>query len=349
MVLHNVQSVVTGGRRCGEARILRYTALAAALLMSTSVFGAPSKLAHARRGHATHTATAQPGAQPSAADSTPIVARMGDISIHADQVQKLIANLSSTDRSAITKDPKVLARVLGGILANRFLLNEAVGKHWEEQPEVAAALARLRDNAIIQSYLESVAMPPADFPTEADIEAAYDANKAALVAPPQYDVAQIFVAAKDGADQATEDKAREKILAIARQLRQPGADFAAIAQTNSEAKTTAAHGGEIGWLSEAQLRPDIKAHVLSLKKGEVSEPVRLDDGWQILKLVDSRPAGTLTLDQVRGALKQRLRQQRAAELQRAYIAALIKANPISVDAAGLKSLVGTAGEASQSP
>jgi hypothetical protein len=315
------------------------------LLGATPTYASPVKAAHGHKGHAMHTAVTQPGA--GEVDASPIVARMGDVALHAHAVEKLVAGLSPADRAALAKDPKILTRVLAGALANRFLLNEALGKHWEEQPAVAAALERLRDNAIIQSYLASVAAAPTDFPTEADIETAYEVNKSALVAPVQYDVAQIFVASKDGADQETESKAREKILSLARQLRQAGANFAAIARANSEAKTTAARGGEIGWLSEAQLRPEIKAHVLGLKKGGVSEPIRLDDGWQILKLLDVKPAGTVTLDQVREALKQRLRQQRASELQRAYIGALIKANPISIDADALKNIGGASGEATR--
>ncbi|MEW6438538.1 MAG: peptidylprolyl isomerase [Pseudomonadota bacterium] len=353
MPSRNVHAATRADRAASDCivdfRAIGCAALAAALLTSTYAFAAPGKLAHAHRGHLTHTAVAQPEAQPAAADSSPVVARMGNVALHADEVQKLVASLGAADRSAIASDPKVLARVLSGMIANRFLLDEALAKHWQDQPAVAAALVRMRDNAIVQSYLESVAVPSEDFPSEADIEAAYNANKAALVSPPGYDVAQIFIAAKDGADQATEDKAREKILAIAHQLRQPGSDFAAIARANSESKATAPRGGEIGWLTEAQMRPDIKPHILGLAKGQVTEPLRLDDGWQILKLLDSRPAGTLTLDQVRGALKQRLRQQRAAELQRAYIAALLKANPISVNPTELKNLVGATGEAAQSP
>ncbi len=93
--------------------------------------------------------------------------------------------------------------------------------------------------------------------------------------------------------------------------------------------------------------PDIKSKILGLAKGGVSDPIRLADGWQIIKLVDVRPERTLTLAEVHDALKQRLRQQRATELQRAYIAKIIEANPIAIDEIALQKLVGSSGQASQ--
>ncbi len=324
-------------------------------LVLNPALAAPAKPMHHR--HPIHTAVARPQTNPAdtspaadtspTADTSPVVARMGRVVLHADKAQNVVANLPAADRAALARDPKILARVLAGVLADRFLLDAAQSKHWDEQPAIAAALQRLRDNAIVQSYLQSLTVPPADYPSDTEIAAAYEANKSALVGPKQFEVAQIFVAAKDSDDAAAETSARNKILAIARRLREPGSDFASIARSDSEAKASAVRGGEIGWLTEAQLRPEIKPQILALAKGGVSDPIRLADGWQILKLLDIKPAGTLSLDQVHDALKQRLRQQRASDLQRAYLADLIKSNPISVDAAALQKLVGATGEAAR--
>ncbi len=330
-------------------RSAQYAILFATIAGTTQVFAAPLP-GHEHRHRPTHNVVAQPQTAATAvgaADTSPVIARMGDIEVHSDDAQKLIANLSAADRATLDRDPKSFARVLAGLLSDRFLLKEAIAKHWDQQPAVVAALERLRENAIVQSYLQTQSMPPADFPSEADIQAAYDANKAALVAPKQYRLAQIYVSAQDNVDPASETTARNKILGAARLLRVPGSDFAAVALAQSEAKTTAAHGGDIGWISEAQMVPEIKSKVLSLAKGGVSDPIRLADGWQIIKLVDVRPERTLTLTEVHDALKQRLRQQRASELQRAYIAKIIEANPIAIDEIALQKLVGASGQAQQ--
>ncbi|MEJ0052087.1 MAG: peptidylprolyl isomerase [Methylovirgula sp.] len=325
--------------------------LATASLVVTLAMAAPGKAVH---HHHLHTAAVPQDAQASAApaqdtsqDTSPVVARMGNLELHADQTQKLIANLNASDRAAVDKNPDLLARVLRGLVADRFVLAQALAKHWDQQPAVAAALERMRENAIMQSYVQAAAAPPPDYPNEADLAEAYEANKSALMAPKQYEVAQIFVAAKTGADTSAETQARNKILAIARELRTPGADFAAIAKTESQAKATAANGGIIGWLSEAQLRPDIKPHILALAPGAISAPIRLDDGWQILKLVDVHPPRQLDLSEVHDVLKQKMRQQRAQDLQRAWLADLVKANPISLDQSELIKLVGATGAATR--
>jgi parvulin-like peptidyl-prolyl isomerase len=337
-----------GGQcRSTRLRVVSCATLVAAIAVAMQASAAP--LPGHRHHYAPHNgAAAQPGAPAAAAaDTTPVVARMGNIQVHSDEAQKLIASLPPADRAALARDPKAFARVLGGLLSNRFLLLAAISKHWEQQPAVAAALERMRENAIVQSYVQSQSMPPAEYPSEADIQAAYDANKAALLAPKQYHLAQIFVAARDSADAAAETAARNKILTAARLVREPGSDFAAIAQAQSEAKATAARGGDIGWLSEAQMVPDVKSKVLALTKGSVTDPIRLADGWQIIKLIDIKPEHTLTLAEVHDALKQRLRQQQAQQLQRAYIAKVIEANPIAVDEAALQKLVVASGQAAQ--
>lgn len=271
------------------------------------------------------------GSRSAAGEAGEVVARMGTIEIREAALRAFLAGLSEGDRAAIRRDPEAMARAIRALLANQQVLSEATAKHWEQQPTIAQQLQQLRDNAIVQSYLASLSNPPQDYPSEAELQAAYDANKSAFLIPRQYQVAQIFITAPKDADKATQDKAKAKIDDIARQLKQPGADFTAIAKANSEARQSAEKGGEIGWLSEAQLRPDIKAQITGLAKGETSAPVQLDDGWQILKLNETRPASTPSFAEVHDALRQRIRDERSAELRRAYLADLIKQNPPAIN------------------
>jgi peptidylprolyl isomerase len=278
-------------------------------------------------------------------DAGEVVARMGGIEIREGALRAFLAGLSEGDRAAIRRDPEAMARAVRALLANQQVLTEATTRHWEQQPAIAQQLQQLRDNAIVQSYLASVSNPPQDYPTEAELQAAYDANKSAFLIPRQYLVAQIFIAASKDADKASQDRARAKIDDIARQLKQPNADFAAIARASSEARQSAEKGGEIGWLAETQLRPDIKAQVISLAKGETSAPVQLEDGWQILKLNDTRPASTPSFAEVHDALRQRIRDERAAELRRGYLADLLKQNPPAINELVVSKIAGESAQA----
>jgi peptidylprolyl isomerase len=83
-------------------------------------------------------------------------------------------------------------------------------------------------------------------------------------------------------------------------------------------------GGDLGWIAENQIRPEIKAQVMGLAKNGVSEAIRLDDGWHILKLLDTKAAYTRTLPEVREQLVQQMRSERATAMRRAYLAELLK-------------------------
>ncbi len=98
---------------------------------------------------------------------------------------------------------------------------------------------------------------------------------------------RFFVASPDGADNETAGKANAKLADIQNKLRQVGADFATIAKTDSDERVSGERGGEIGWLAEAQMLPEIKGTVVGLAKGMYSAPVHAKDGWHILKVLDT--------------------------------------------------------------
>ncbi len=79
------------------------------------------------------------------------------------------------------------------------------------------------------------------------------------------------------------------------------------------------------------MKPEIKAPIVALTKGALSEAVRGADGWHVLKLIDTKPAGTLTLAEVRDPLAQRLRAQRVEANRRAYLAKLLEQSPPSIN------------------
>lgn len=278
--------------------------------------------------------------KPPVASAGEVVARMGTSEVREDAVRAFVAGLSEGDRATIAREPEAMTRAIRALLANQLVLNEALAKHWDQQPAVVQQLRQLRDNALVQTYLQSVSAPPQDYPSEPELQSAYEANKTSFMMPRQYLVAQIFVAAPKDADKAVQDKAKGRIDEIARQLRQPNADFAAIARASSEARQSAEKGGEIGWLAETQLRGDIKSQITGLAKGALSEPVRLDDGWQILKLVDTKAATTASFAEVRDALRQRVRDERAAENRRAFLADMLKQNPPAINELTLARVVG---------
>ncbi len=143
--------------------------------------------------------------------------------------------------------------------------------------------------------------------------------------PRQYRLAQVFVKSPKGAGADAAAKAQVKVDGIRKRLRQRDADFATVARAESDEPESAANGGEIGWLAESRIQPEIRSQLGSLNKGSMSEPVRLDDGWHILKVLDVKEPYTPALAEIRPQLAQRMRAERAKALSQDYVAKLVQA------------------------
>ncbi len=106
----------------------------------------------------------------------------------------------------------------------------------------------------------------------------------------------------------TEDEAK----AIEAQLKS-GADFAALAKEKSK-DPGAAEGGDLGYFTKDQMVPEFAAVAFRLDKGQISDPVKTQFGWHIIKVEDKRIKPTPTFDQVKAQLENYVAHRAQAQL-----------------------------------
>lgn len=107
---------------------------------------------------------------------------------------------------------------------------------------------------------------------------------------------------------ATEGEAKD----IEAQLKN-GADFATLAKQKSK-DPGAAEGGDLGYFTKDQMVPEFAEAAFKLDKGQISEPVKTQFGWHIIKLEDKRVKPTPSYDQVKGQLESYVARRAQAEL-----------------------------------
>jgi peptidylprolyl isomerase len=280
---------------------------------------------------------------PTQADAT-VIAKVGDSEVKADDIKPLIEKLPLRDQLTLSKDPAALNNLVRELIVQQLVFKEALAKKWEQQPQIAAQLERIRQQAISQSYLQSLAIPPAEFPSQTDLEAAYDALKKnnALQVPKQYHLAQIYVACPNGADKASEERAQSKLDSVQKALK--SGDFGSVAKTQSDDTASAQRGGDLGSLGETQIQPEIRSAISTLSKNGTTDPIRMNDGWHIIRVLEVKDPYTATLDEVKVSLTNELRKEKAQVLAKAYLAKLLQQNPVTLNEIEVTKLIDTKGK-----
>jgi peptidyl-prolyl cis-trans isomerase SurA len=152
------------------------------------------------------------------------------------------------------------------------------------------------------------------------------------VAEPQYRISQIVITPRKDPqvrnrkndDATNEAEAQRKAKMIIDKLNS-GADFAQLAMDYSEDVNTTSNGGDLGYIPESSLNQAdaaLKKLVLSLKPGQVSQPIVLKDSIRILKLVAREAAGQRGINdpQVQQTIRDTLRDRKEQLLRAAYLA-----------------------------
>jgi parvulin-like peptidyl-prolyl isomerase len=256
---------------------------------------------------------------------------VGDLEVNLDEIKSALGNLDVRELAAVSRDPALLNQVVRSLLVQRLLYREALAKKWDQSEQAVARLERLRQSAVTESYLESVSQPPAGWPTDPEVQAAYEANQASWLVPRQYRLAQIYVALPEGGDQAAVTKAQGRIEAVKRKLDEKPGDFEVLAKAESDEKTSAAAGGEIGWLTEAQIQPDIREAAIKLAAGQVSAPIKRAQGWHIIKCLEIKESFTPSLADLKASLVEKMREEKVKANSQAYLAQLLQENPVTIN------------------
>jgi parvulin-like peptidyl-prolyl isomerase len=271
------------------------------------------------------------GVEAKAAADSDVLAHIGNIDVKVGDVKIALQQLPPVKAYEIEQNPVAFRHLVESVALRQLLLNEAIAKHWDQKPDVASQVEHVKSTTITNSYLLELTKLPADYPGEDELKKIYEKAKQSLAIPHRFQLSQIFIAQPADADAAIAASAQVKLQAVLKKLQEPAADFAGIARSDSEDKASAAKGGEMGWLDDVKLPSLIRVRVIHLAKGAISEPIRINDGWHIVKVLDNADVSPVPYDQIKGILAGQLRAQRVQSDIENYLATRLKQNPVSID------------------
>jgi len=267
-----------------------------------------------------------------------VVGKMGAQAIKSVDLKRLLDALPPDARKRIATDLGALDRLVREELVRQFILTEAKTQGWDKKPDVQFAMKRARDQALLLTYMNNLARPSAAYPSEDEIKAVYDASKASLTVPPEYQLSQIYVSSPESADRTVATNAEKKVTDIMARLQKAPTDFGKIANESSDHKESRANGGDLGWLTETQLIPEVRFAVARMNTGEISAPIRTATGWHIVRLSDRKPSTVRPLSEVREQIVANMRLRKAQEAERAYVDGLVTKSSVTVNQVELQKL-----------
>lgn len=276
-------------------------------------------------------------AGPAPVAASAVLARAGQHAVTVDEMRALLGAQPEEVRPRILTNPKQLDEIVRGEAERKALLALARKAGVEGRGDVVFLIQRAQEQAILNAYLAPYRVLPEGFPTDAEVADYYAKNKARFLIPEQVNLSTIFLLLLPAwaSDKKIEEKVRAEAAGVAAQAKR-GGNFAELARRHSQDRPTAERGGVVGWVTAEQLVPELAQLAFSLKPGELSDPIRTQFGFHVIRVNDRTPAVQRPLAEVRGEVTGLLRQEYVTRKEREAIESALKQAPIAVDEAMLE-------------
>lgn len=154
--------------------------------------------------------------------------------------------------------------------------------------------------------------------TDKEVEANYMANAGKYETPKTVEARHILIKVDQNADQAQAEKARSKAQDIYQMAVSEGKNFSELAKTYSE-DSTKDKGGYLGAFEQGSMVKPFADKAFSMKAGEISEPVRTQFGWHLIKVEKVNEAKSRKMADVKEEIRKSLLKEKAGTM--AYEAA----------------------------
>jgi peptidyl-prolyl cis-trans isomerase C len=180
-------------------------------------------------------------------------------------------------------DPATKREQLVAYVTDVILVTQAAEKrNLQDNDEFKRRQAFLRNKLLMGLMLQTRAK---DAVTDEEMKKVYDEAVKSMTAEEEVHALHILV--------ETEDEAK----AIVEQLK-GGADFATLAKEKSK-DPGAADGGDLGYFVKGQMVPEFSEVAFKMYAGQVSNPVKTQFGWHIIKVEDKRTRAMPEFDKVK--------------------------------------------------
>ena len=187
--------------------------------------------------------------------------------------------------------------ILEGVL-NQIVKQEIMAQILDESEKFIEVSLENEIRSIRAKY--SIEKLMEGFPVNDQLLAAYETATETMQSSEEFNASHILV------------ESEKEALKILNSLK-AGSDFSKLAKEKSTGPS-GPNGGQLGWFGPGQMVPEFEAAVLVLEIGNISQPVKTQFGWHLVKLNDRRVKALPTFEEMKPELVQQLSQARIDQL-----------------------------------
>ena len=229
-----------------------------------------------------------------AATDDPVIARVNGTEIRASDLA--IAEEDVGSNLPMTGDAR--REYLTKYLSDMILVAQAAeAKKLQDRPDFKQRLAYTREKLLMEMMLQQEGKASI---SDAALHQLYQEATKQMAGEKEVHARHILV--------ESEDQAK----AILADLKK-GADFATLAKEKSK-DPGAGNGGDLGFFTKDQMVPEFAQAAFKLERGQLSDPVKTQFGWHIIKVEEKRDRQIPEFDKVRGQLETFLERRNQADL-----------------------------------
>ncbi len=203
--------------------------------------------------------------------------RQSDVAMAEEELGPSLAQMDPA-----TKDENVLSFLIDMKVVSKAAEDEKIGDSDDFKKRLAFARNRLLMDSLLAAKGKAA-------PTDDAMKKVYDEASKQISGEEEVHARHILV--------ETEDEAK----AVKAEL-DKGADFAELAKKKSKGPG-ASDGGDLGFFTKEQMVPEFSKVAFELKPGQISDPVKSQFGWHIIKVEEKRNRKPPEFDQVKGQIE----------------------------------------------
>ncbi len=252
-------------------------------------------------------------------------------------INKMEVGTNDFDRVAKRMRPRAGAitdefkqEVMDELVNETLLYQEALRQGIDRDPKIRKMMV----NTLLKKDVYGTLDP--DSITEEELRAYFEEHKEDFVVPEKVQIKRILLKITDSRPR---EEARTTAEDLAEQISANPTSFKALAQENSQGPY-ARRGGDLGFVGQKG-KPGIDQILIDaafeMEKGDVSEVLETDDGFNILYVPNRRERVERTFEQMRGSVLRKVKSDRYNELYDAYVGRLEADAKIELDDAAVTS------------